>query len=325
MEILLKRLDLDLKFRLPERVILEFGKEILVLTEPSFYHIEFVNTLNQPLLRFSRGFLYYVRFEIEEISDLLRFLSEVPSEILFRIESFCNLYFKQNLDLEDRILGHSNSQDLKGLLRAKAIHSRERKHRETYDLLFNRLFEGLGVHLKATPHSATETIEQGEEVETPRDFAWIPLVQAINPKAYEHIRNGLTYIPKDDEISELDRILNESERMGSEEARLKSPEEKDQIAIEVEKAERKGRTPLSLVTSRADYVRTILQFAKFGYLQVSDKMDTKEYMKRVMENSPEISLDRTKLKENVEVQPEDQINIKGRWKGLKKRQQEGTE
>lgn len=317
----LKRLDLDLKFRLPERVILQFGEELLVLTEPSFFHVEFVNTLNHPLLKFSRGFLHYVRFDLENLDDLLDFLRNVPSEILFQIQGFCEEYFEQNLQTEDNILGHSNSQDLEGLLRARAIHSREMKRRDVYDLLFNRLFEGLGVHIKA---QAPGIVGESEE-DVPRDFAWVPLVQAINPKGYDHIRNSLTYIPKDDELSELDRILNESERMGSEEAVLKSPAERDQIAVEIEKAEKKGRTPLSLVTTREEYVRTIHQFAKFGYLQVSDKMDTKEYMKKVMENSPEISLDRTKLKETAEAQLEDQIHIKGRWKGLKKRHQEGTE
>jgi hypothetical protein len=321
---MLKRLDLDLKFRLPERVILQFGNELLILTEPSFNHIEFVNSLNHPLIRFARELLFYLRFELDELSDVLSFLNELSTEVRYEIERFCHDYFTQNVEIEDKILSHSNSGDLEGVLRARAIHSREMMKREVYDSLFNRLFEGLGVHLKATPPALTN-VGGMEEEDTPRDFAWIPLVQAINPKAYERIRDSLTYIPKDDELSGLDHILSESERLGSEEAKLKSPAEKDQISVEIEKAEKRGRIPLSLVTTREEYVRLIHQFAKFGYLQVSDKMDTKEYMKKVMENSPEISLDRTKLKETTEAQSEDQINIKGRWKGLKKRQQEGTE
>lgn len=323
-----KRLDLDLKFRIPRKLVLLFDEELLILTEPDFEHIEFVASIEHPHIHHARGLLQYIRFELDELKDLLEFVNTLPFYILTSLETLCGIYFEQDVSIENRILGYANPVDLNGYLKAEAVHSKELKQRQVYDLLFNRLFEGLGVHIRAKPPS--EALEEAtvQDEDVTRDFAWIPLVQAINPKAYESVKGGLTYIPKDgeDDLTRLENILNESERLEAAAEKLRNPTAEG-LEEELKKAEKKGRLPLSLVTSRADYIKAIHQFAKFGYLEVSSKMDTHEYQRMVMEGRPEVSKDREKFKVETKKAEDDQINIKSRWKGLKKTQRklEGLE
>lgn len=301
-----KRIELDLKFRLPEKAIIQLGTGVLVLTEPSFYHIEFVNSLHLPLLENARILLYHLDFKLEDLDELLEFLESLPFGLQKILEDFCLHYFEQDLQIEDNLL----RGNLEGFLRVRGFYAQEARDRQTYDHLFNRLFEGFGIYLKARPPKLQDEVE-----DAPKDFAWIPLTQAINPKAYDQVRSNLSY-QEFDEDEFLKDVLEKSQQLENERTEVMADKEpefaKPLTEIEIQKFEKVGRIPLSRVTSREDYVKMIKEFSNFGYLEVSSKMGIKDYFQMVTENSPELSKDREKLQE-------EQITIQSRWKGSKKR------
>lgn len=170
--------------------------------------------------------------------------------------------------------------------------------KKTYEL-FNMAMEALGVYIKAP--KPQETLEENMENTEPKERAWVPLSQMINPTGYEGIQKQLVY--KDTQEPLNDKTNDKEEKL----------EENDKI--------NKNNERISLYTfTQEEFVKMIYNNANIGFLKAASKGITQKSYISALERGidPLVKDDRTKLiKEQADIVENTPITIRSRWKGTK--------
>jgi hypothetical protein len=237
--------------------------------------------------------LAYVPFEIDELKDVLTFVTTLPVKFLVEILDLCDKVFLQDDTISAKLLASAEETIYPGMIRAEQIRAiRARKSSETAKEM-SYFLEQLGVYVKASKPSGMT----GRQIKT---TGWLPITQAINPKGFESVRNSLT----------PDTWFDENEE---EEKKTPENEEQEKQAL-IEEFERTGRIPLSLISSPKQYAKYILEHANVGFLEKSGTIGIDGYMKNIFYPTNRDKEEVQKKSQEAEVES---VSIRSRWKGQK--------
>ena len=291
----MKRIQLDLKKRLPRKYYLLIDDFFLVFREPSFTDLEKLDVV----IGFSpvyKQLLIYIDWNEDNLLDIIEFINNLPFRTFAFLIDSLNILFRVDETIEKEDLDNIDYNDKpKGSLNETVSLKERLEHKNTVDQLFLKTMETLGVYIKAQP-PADES-----EIETPRSRAWIPLTQMMNPSGFQSVYDKLVY--------EGDKTLKTKENTDKNED------------TPAETANPNKRISLAATLTREDYVKMIYENANIGYLKAATKGISQNNYRAALEKGvdPSIQDDRTRLiKDTMDIADSNQtITLRSRWKGGK--------
>ena len=192
-----RRIELDLKTRLPRKHLLQLGDAFVMLREPSNQQIDAVRALYLDF-DLAREFLYFVDWTDESLPEILAFIKAMPLVYLVRIIDTCRRIFECDEEISANDFIRSGSIEIEGPLRIVAEQAQNKIKKKFYNDLLTKLLEELGVYIKAKSPQQQYMSAHPEEGESQpeRDKAWAPLTMMIHPKGFESIQSKLVWKPE---------------------------------------------------------------------------------------------------------------------------------
>lgn len=283
-----KRIELDLKTRLPRKHLLQLGDAFIMLREPSIQQIDKVRALSIDF-EMAKEFLFFVDWTDDTLPEILEFVRVMPIIYLAKIVDSCRKIFECDEEITANDFIRSGKIEIEGPLRITAEQIYSKVQRKLYDDLLIKLLEELGVYIKAkSPEQQFVNAHPEEsEVQPERDRAWAPLTMMIHPKGFESIQSKLVWKPE----AEADPADPSSKKPGN-------------------------VVSLSTELNRAQFVALMhMTPGDKGYMQAAkDGVDPKTYLL-----AAEYQMDPAALKARIEAtaakQPEGEVQtVKGRWR-----------
>ena len=288
-----KIIQLDLKSRHPRKYYLKLNDYFLVFREPSFQDLELIDSV-KGIDDIYKRLLRYIDWNEEVLPDIIEFINALPFRIYLYLLSALSEFFDADDSIESTDISRINPSMLHGLvgsinylLSSRLVYESRKQNLE----LFNKTMETLGVYIKASkPNLETDSIE-------PKDTAWVPLTQMINPEGFKSIYDKLVYVEENDQKDE--KLIEKEEKSQSNNTNQQKNER------------------ISLVTlSREEHAKMIYENANVGFFKAAAQGISQNAYRAAVERGvdPLVQDDRTKLMND---QQNEAITLRSRWKGGK--------
>jgi hypothetical protein len=136
----------------------------------------------------SRELIQYLIWKLEDLTDIMDFCQEMPMALTVNLVAACREVFECSDGIEQQDFKHLTAPIGTGKLRrvsAMALTGwNDFRVREQMGVLLERL----GIVIKPRPKGAGGAGH--------KEFAWLPLTAAINPRSFEKIQSSLSYDPE---------------------------------------------------------------------------------------------------------------------------------